>query len=291
MSVPNVKMHARSNSSEGLTFAQVVNLGKTERMLAIGQLDTLRRKGEFLEAFWARSNQFGTFVPSNTSFFDANRKDSGKYNISKDSDTGEVYRVELPKEILGPDGNPINVAKAKNLALSAVLDIMPDGRPTIEIGEKKGNEYLIVINNPNAWFGFEIPTNDSWVKMSLDENNVLKGFQKGNDIYFYRVDGKNWNGLLGRGGNLCGCRHFLNANVRPSNRSGVLVKASPEGAAAETAQPPKAVEKTIIPVTIDLNRLKELATGAEKSVEHLAATADAAVLQPIRDLIDAVTKG
>lgn len=228
MSGPNVRMLARAGSS-GLTFVQVVNLEKTERILPLGHLDTLRRNGEFLKAFWARSNQFGTYTPANTSFREANPKDAGKYNVSTDSQTSDIYRVELPKEILGPNGKPIRVADAKNIMLSAVLDIMPDGRQTIEVAEKKGNEYLIVVNDPTAWFGFKIPTEDSWVKMILDEKNVLKGFQQGRGIYFVRADGGNWNGLLGRGfDDLLGFGDWsgLYTHVLPSDRSGVLVYAS-----------------------------------------------------------------
>ncbi|VVB65931.1 Uncharacterised protein [Candidatus Gugararchaeum adminiculabundum] len=211
-------MHAQPKKSidksiniRDATFEQVLKLGKKGQILSIEQLDTFRGWGgyENYVSDNTSSSQFASYAPPNTSFFEANIKDRGKYNVSKDMRTGRIYRAELPKIVLGPNGREIVVAKAKNVAVSAVLDLMRDGRPTIEMHKERGNKFLIVVNDPNAWFCFKIATKMGWVIAKLQDGDVRDirsetWNDSSMDIYFERFDGyfkdgRNWNGMIGCG--------------------------------------------------------------------------------------------
>lgn len=255
-----------------------VKAGKTGLISSIETLDRLKRNGEYSGARF--SNQWLSYAPKNTTFREANRKDDGKYHVSVDSTTGETHRIELPKTLIGLDGKELTVADAKNLAPSLALD----GKLIIEvefnpkIGEK--GEFLYTVNNPSAWFGIAMPKADAWFNMVVGTNGVLKGFQKGDGIYFVRADGVNWNGLLADGDldfNFF-VRHGVGADLRPSDRLGVLGTGFGEqapvgaqnGVAVEAAKP-------------DLKALAAEATAA------VAKIGDETIAQPIRNFIAAIT--
>ena len=256
------------------TLPETIKAGKNGTILTIGTLDRLRKNGEHLEYFPARSNQWLSFAPKNTTFREANRKDDGKYNVSTDPNTGETHRIELPKTLIDTDGKEITVADAKNLAPSLVLD----GKTIVEVefnpkvGEK--GEHLYTVNNPSAWFAIGMPKNDAWFNMDLDANGVLKGFTDGDSIYFVRADGVNWNGLLARGGIFS--RRDVFAIHLPSNRLGVL------GTGFGAQAPLAAQNGGAVETTQNVPALIAEATAA------VAKIADETIAQPIRNLIAAV---
>jgi len=138
----------------------------------------------------------------------------------------------------------MNVADAKNLGLSLVLD--KNTFITVTFDPKKGDkgEYLYEVSRPDAWFGFYVPKKGEFYNMVLDDNGMLRDFVKrggsnGPLLVFERTshleprpkahpygnslgDGETWNGLISLGS----FYHFgdLRAHTPPSYHNYVLTE-------------------------------------------------------------------
>ncbi len=203
----------------------------------------------------------------------------GKDSFLIGTSEGITWRQQIPKKFL--DG--------KTLKKSGQLLVVENGVTTRQDGS---NEYTSLVAEENDMRIGDIPKND-WTRTT--NHSLLFGSQiEDLEVPLRSPDSNVRVGLVGAGADFPnGLLGFIVLRVvvvpdRSPSRLGVLEYASEAGDAEKTT--PSQAGKKIVPVGIDLSDVKALAAEAQKSVEQLAATADEALLQPIRNLIEAVTK-
>lgn len=230
-------------------------MGNSEDPDSRGAFEGAKIMGASKYSSGRRGNQWLSCTPMNETFKAANKRDKGKYHVSTDPSTDETHRIELPRVLVGFDGNELATADAKNTALSYVLlpDLMADKKGSILAVATKENiklfnnlgmeftiirgstmdveynrakkEYLYTVSNPSAWFALAMPAHDDFFDMILDENGTLKGFTVGrsiftaNSICFSRSGTGINNGLL--------TRDYWPFNGIPYFRHSVLTLSSP----------------------------------------------------------------
>ncbi|MCX6771038.1 MAG: hypothetical protein NTX79_03210 [Candidatus Micrarchaeota archaeon] len=155
----NNKLIPFGNPAKGYTLAQTIYLGTRFRLPSIDQL----KEGESP----IRSNELLCLTPPYKSILEANAADKGKYHVSIDKKTGEIYRVEMPQSILWQNGKELEISYfdiGKGMKPAIRLERLPDGRPTFEIHKDGKMGYIIHVNDPSKWFLRKLPTRLEYVK-------------------------------------------------------------------------------------------------------------------------------